>query len=111
MSSSPAGRFQRPPLSPRPQVPDVTEPSSGLEWLEMTASTGPPSLDHRVPSSPLVLASGTIQSSPLFNFAVPSTPVQDTLTFPLCQKEDFCRPASNTTVSPLVQTVPTFGDQ
>lgn len=38
--SSPAGRFLRPPSSPRPQVPDVTEPNTGLEWFKMTASTG-----------------------------------------------------------------------
>ncbi|KAF1391544.1 hypothetical protein PFLUV_G00043220 [Perca fluviatilis] len=107
--SSPAGRFLRhvrgPPPSPGPQVPDVTEPNTGLEWFEMTASSS----DRDVLWSPLVLAN--IQSSPLYNFAVPSTPVQDKLTFPLSLKEEFWIPESNSTVSPLVQTVPTFGEQ
>lgn len=38
--SSPASRFLRHSPSPSPQVPEVTEPNTGLEWFEMTASTG-----------------------------------------------------------------------
>lgn len=38
--SSPGGRFRGPPPSPSPQVPDITEPNTGLEWFEMTTSTG-----------------------------------------------------------------------
>lgn len=46
--SSPAGRVPRPPPSPSPQVPDVTDPSSGLEWFEMTASTGNTSCSQNI---------------------------------------------------------------
>ena len=41
------------------------------------------------------------QIVPFSDFAVPSTPVQDTLKFLIGQRDKLSRPASNSTVSPL----------
>nr|XP_023852452.1 uncharacterized protein LOC111970146 isoform X2 [Salvelinus alpinus] len=100
------------PESPTPQVPDITETSAGLEWFEMglATSSGPArsTTDQGVPRSPYVTGSVSTQSSPISNFAVPSTPVQS-WGIPHNPEEDpwTASPTQHRTQpSPLAQTVP-----
>ncbi|KAJ7999223.1 hypothetical protein DPEC_G00213220 [Dallia pectoralis] len=100
------------PSSPCPHVPDITETSSGLEWFEMGLATSSGltsiSTDQGVPNSPYLAPSVILQSSPLSNFAVPSTPLQsrripDKLAeYSWLSSPELC----HTQPSPIAQTVP-----